>query len=346
VNDAGTVVGWGTFPGTSSASDKAYRWTAAGGAQVLFDSAGAVAMNRAHGITPDGSVIVGQQFGSPTTTGAATRWTPAGGFVRLESTNPNFLSALGGVSNDGAVLAGEGGLPQVPVRWASNAPQNLGSLPGTTFGIARGISADGTTIVGDCNNGNKAFRWTAAGGMQEILALGTTGGSLDVRAVDLSDDGSVVVGVTPSPLGNQAFRWTSAGGTVGLGDLPGGAFASAAGAVSGNGTIFGGAAETAAGTRAFVWDAVNGMRDFRQVLVVDYTIDPGPYNLLRIDGISPDGRRFVGTAQSWADNSFQPFAVTLDNYPAVPEPTSLAATLLVTTALLLRGRMGLRGPRR
>jgi probable HAF family extracellular repeat protein len=229
------------------------------------------------------------------------------------------------------------------VRWTNNAPQNLGTLPGTTYGIAFGISADGTTIVGNCGGGNQAFRWTAGGGMQQIPALG---GSGDIAAEDVSDNGSVIVGFTPSPQGPQAFRWTSAGGTVGLGDLPGGAFSSAAWAVSGNGTIIGGAAETSAGSRAFVWDAVNGMRDFRQVLVVDYTIDPGPYNLLRIDGISPDGRRFVGTAQSWADNSFQPFAVTLDNYPAIPEPTSLAATLLVTTALLSRGRRGLRAPRR
>src|SRR5262245_25705618 len=51
-------------------------------------------------------------------------------------------------------------------------------------------------------------------------------------ALDVSADGSVVVGVSDFGSGPEAFRWTEAGGMVGLGDLPGGDFWSLAWGVS------------------------------------------------------------------------------------------------------------------
>jgi probable HAF family extracellular repeat protein len=69
----------------------------------------------------------------------------------------------------------------------------LGTLPGGNSSYAYGVSANGSVVVGWAENASRqrrAFRWTAAGGMQD---LGTLGGSYGV-AYGVSADGSVVVG--------------------------------------------------------------------------------------------------------------------------------------------------------
>jgi probable HAF family extracellular repeat protein len=108
----------------------------------------------------------------------------------------------------------------------------LGDLSGGTFqSLARDVSADGTVVVGTSTSeaGNRAFRWTLAGGMEDI-------GPGEANAV--SADGSVVVGGTgPSGIGvSEAFRWTAGGGQQLLGDLTGG-HRSRANGVSADGSV-------------------------------------------------------------------------------------------------------------
>jgi probable HAF family extracellular repeat protein len=84
--------------------------------------------------------------------------------------------------------------------------QDLGTLGGYWSG-ARGVSADGSVVVGWAENAaekRRAFRWTAVDGMQD---LGTLGGDESV-AYGVSADGSVVVGWANW----RAFRWTAASG--------------------------------------------------------------------------------------------------------------------------------------
>jgi probable HAF family extracellular repeat protein len=92
----------------------------------------------------------------------------------------------------------------------------LGTLPGGSSSDAWGVSADGAVVVGRATNAagrDRAFRWTASGGMQD---LGTLGGDYS-NALGVSADGSVVVGWARNAAGrDRAFRWTASGGMENL----------------------------------------------------------------------------------------------------------------------------------
>jgi probable HAF family extracellular repeat protein len=90
--------------------------------------------------------------------------------------------------------------------------QDLGTLGGGSS-EATGVSADGSVVVGWATNAagqERAFRWRAEGGMQNLGTL-LFGGSSWASAV--SADGSVVVGWAYNAAGlPRAFRWTASGG--------------------------------------------------------------------------------------------------------------------------------------
>src|SRR5262245_36044913 len=124
----------------------------------------------------------------------------------------------------------------------------LGALAGNSSSEAFGVSADGLVVVGnsDCC---RAFRWTRAGGMQEVapgLSYATA------RAVNA--DGTVIAGSGDLADGRSygAFRWTQAGGVVPLASLPG-RESSADGGVSADGTIVCGNSYTSQGPRGIRW---------------------------------------------------------------------------------------------
>jgi probable HAF family extracellular repeat protein len=95
---------------------------------------------------------------------------------------------------------------------------------------AYGVSRDGRVVVGTSTRGlaavqptpgvrvlvNVAFRWTVAGGMED---LGFPAGGNDSTATDVSADGTTVVGTwTVAATGEtRGFCWTAAQGMVDLG---------------------------------------------------------------------------------------------------------------------------------
>jgi probable HAF family extracellular repeat protein len=108
--DGQTIIGWGS----SAAGPAAFRWTAGTGIVSLGDLSGGSFNSYAAATSADGSVIVG--FGSSATGSEAMIWTEGDGMISLQSYMINDLGVAG--------------------------------LDGWQLKEARGVSADGRTIVG------------------------------------------------------------------------------------------------------------------------------------------------------------------------------------------------------
>lgn len=145
---------------------------------------------------------------------------------------------------------------------AADAFTGLGDFsvaPDMWNSFALGISADGTVAVGQAGRGSTpgshAFRWTSAGGMED---LGTLGGSTSLSA-GASSNGSAVAGwsnVTGDAY-YRAFIWTRTGGMQDLGTL-GGIYSSAS-SISSDGNVVAGWANVGSGAiHAFRWTAGDG----------------------------------------------------------------------------------------
>jgi len=154
------------------------------------------------------------------------------------------------------VVAGALVLVGAPPLSAAPILQGIGALPGHSSSLARGVSPDGTFVVGGSQN--QAVIWSEAGG---LVGLGMVPGvgSTSSSAVDISADGSVAAGVNFETAGWEAMRWTQAGGMVGLGDLGGGDFQSEARALSADGSVVVGYGTTDVGREAFRWTNAGGM---------------------------------------------------------------------------------------
>jgi probable HAF family extracellular repeat protein len=180
--DGSVVVGWtqkkdGLY---ESLFHRAFRWTLEGGMQDL-GTIGNANWTEAHGVSADGSVVVG--------------W--AGFFASGEVRNVRAF------------------------RWTMmRGMQNLGTPLGAILSWAHSVSADGSAVVGwgeDELRRARAFRWTQAGGMRDLGTLPTTFDEIKIWrgwAYGVSADGSVVVGLAKDVVGGEqrAFRWTQAGG--------------------------------------------------------------------------------------------------------------------------------------
>ena len=121
------------------------------------------------------------------------------------------------------------------------------------------------------------------------------------HALDISEDGLVVVGDGRSASGLEASRWTNGGGMVGLGDLPGGGFQSQAASASADGSVVVGVGQSAASSpdlEAFRWTNGGGMIGLGDL--------PGGRFFSAASGVSGDGSIVVGySAYSDNDEAFR-----------------------------------------
>jgi probable HAF family extracellular repeat protein len=138
---------------------------------------------------------------------------------------------------------------------------DLGDLPGgRDFSVARGIN-DAGHVVGwsGAATGDRAFRWSAAGGLRDLGDL--PGGADFSQAFGINNAGQVV-GSSGAVAGTRAFRWTPGGGMQNLGVLPGEfGNSSAASAINNRGNVVGSSRDAGNAPRAFRWTPRGGMQD-------------------------------------------------------------------------------------
>jgi uncharacterized membrane protein len=164
-------------------------------------------------VSYDGSIVVGRledpNGSNPT---HMFRWTAATGTVDL-----GWGEAIA-ITPDGSVIVGTltalHGPPPQPYRYTDatgTVPLNIPT--GFLGAYARGVSADGTTVVGylEGYNVNMPFRWTAATG---TVSLGDIpGGSHQCNAFATNHNGSLIVGSGDTPDGTgHAFIWDTTHG--------------------------------------------------------------------------------------------------------------------------------------
>ena len=181
----------------------------------------------------------------------------------------------------------------------------LGTLGGSNS-EAQSVSDDGSVVVGVSNNSNgsyRAFKWTAANGMQDI---GTLGGD-ESEATGISSDGSIIVGWAYNDSSiYRAFKWTASNGMqdFGAGDW------SKASAVSSDGLVI----IVNISPVAYRWTQTGGLENLGNLgtnssganavssngsVIVGYSYNASndPYAFRWVDGI---GMEQIGTFYSFA----------------------------------------------
>lgn len=323
--DGSTVVGSSIVAGSGLVGIyAALGWTDEIGLFNVFDLSASGASVRATAVNADGYVIVGAAdhgFFSPLGVQAFI-WTPQTGGVEIDdlpggaSGTPQSYARA--VTPDGAFVACIGqsdlGTESYVYERATGAMTPIGDLPGGIFAsYAYGMSGDGQVVVGvsESAQGQQAFRWTLAGGMQGMgyLPMPATTGRYS-QATAISTDGRVIVGSSRSnnatPNGEEAFRWTEETGMVPLGDLAGGSFQSTPFAVTVDGSVIVGRGYVAgtcgpfgcgSAAHAFIWDATNGLRDLNDV-VTSLGINLNGWVLQEARGISANGRVIAGSGMN------------------------------------------------
>jgi probable HAF family extracellular repeat protein len=171
--DGSVVVGrserYGGNYGTTLISQSAFRWTAAGGMQLLD-----IGLLEATAVSRDGSTV---------TISRGKIWREATGLQYLPAlpgTSPYEQSARG-VNADGSIIVGRGANAagqSRAIRWTPSGPEELPTLLGANAASAYAVSDDGDVIGGSTriSPNNHAFVWTPGGGSVLLTDLLSSSG--------------------------------------------------------------------------------------------------------------------------------------------------------------------------
>ena len=338
-SDGSTVALKVYLPGSSSGAIQGEFaiWTENTGTQVIAPDNG-YGSNfgwGVSGISSDGSIVYGADW----------VWRRVGGYQSLASTLvPWGFATIFGCSEDGSIVSGfqptNAGIPYPGdyFRWqvGQPTPQILprdAQHPAGYF-LFNCISGDGNVIGGHTWAPNATLFQTYAGAL--VTSAGATlitpesvGNATQVY--DLSIDGGVAVGQASlsgslGGFGLSSFRWTAAGGLQVL-PVPGSASSANACSILGDVVVGGYLNFGTGGTRAYFWNAIDGVVDLQNELVNNQGLGAQlqGWTLLDACDVSADGRAIVGYGRN-PQGCEQAFVV---RFPAIPAAATTYGTACV-----------------
>jgi len=299
----------------------------------------------AHDVSADGCVVVGESGYR------AVRWLD-GAIEALAPIAVGYDSRQArAVSADGWVITGQDPTGAVShtsgvAVWDHGIPVRIDPSSSHTGPFGSALSADGRVLVGthreyaDPEHHSVAFRYEA-GAYGDLGSF--PGGAAPSSALDVSADGSVVVGWAMAADGQrEAFRWES-GVMVGLGRLPGETWSEAQGVSPDGSSVVGrsdshaflwrdgsmtdlgpGSAVAVSADGAtvlgasFVWTEAEGQRPLESVLADDYGLDLTGWSLSSAHAMSPDGAVIVGEGIN-PDGKTEAWLAALGDLDCTPE---------------------------
>ena len=166
--DGETACGTLAMPG-QDAPTQAFRWTAAGGLQLLgYAGQPHGYQSFAEDLSADGNTVVGRSYDGSGDNTKAWIWTTTQGthvLADLDSTGAG--SRAFGVSSDGRIVVGASGYAVEAVFWRDEQLISIGKYAGSAACLATSVSDDGGVIVGGAwLDSYEAFVWTPAHGME------------------------------------------------------------------------------------------------------------------------------------------------------------------------------------
>ena len=282
------------------------RWTEAGGLQQITPQLGS--LYGPVGISSDGSTIWGENW----------RWTASGGHQYLSSILPGDFHVFG-CSADGNTITGvRGSFPGYYegtdfFRWTvgQGSPEILPRSVENPMGYYyfSSISDDGSTVGGAAVGPDYTSSAVVVNSKGVINLTPTQNQSNLVK--DLSNDGSVAVGMALSPsFSVNGFRWTAAGGMELVGPS-----SSDCRACNADGTIVGGLRFNPGAGDLIAWIRIGDApwTDLQDYLVAEQGLgaELEGWQLESVQDISADGRTIVGSGIN-PEGCEQGFLVRID----------------------------------
>jgi uncharacterized membrane protein len=219
VSDDGSVLAGNMIDPLGSGATVAARWTESTGWVSLGGLPGGLAcpsISNAYDMSGDGSTIVGLSWQG--CNGRGFLWTEATGMQELMNLG-NGNCRASAISGDGSAIGGfaQGSFSRTPALW--NADTTGSMIDFNDLGEVFGFNDDGSTAVGGYDFGTGFFlrAFTRTGGV--MTDLGNLNPDWNSHAVDISEDGGLVVGYDTISLSREAWVWTAATGIVALNDV-------------------------------------------------------------------------------------------------------------------------------
>lgn len=281
-----------------TSGSRGFRYTYPGPMQLL-DALPGGTYAEAHGLSNDGSVIVGHSMTTtPTLHQRLVRWTVGSTPSSVGNLCDCGSAYVGGCSANGAIIVGTS--PSVAagfraVRWSFfTGLVDIHPASLITSGLM-GVSDDGSMMVGAglVTGQQVAFLLPAGGAVQLLPPLNGYGHAVGLR---ISGAGDVAAGVSRVAAllnqGDRATRW-SLGDPHDIGILSG-FTRSTPEAMHRGGLIIGGESDSAT-DGAWIWTETRGMVRLR-TLLTDAGVDLAGWTQLRsVTGISDAGTELCGT---------------------------------------------------